>query len=148
MPRTHGSPLSLAGVLNTSHVRLRRPPHHRVPRATRDRREIHLAGISDVAKVNDFFYRGTQPNEEGVEQLKKLGLNIIVGVLHIASTRKPADSLVPADGVATVAVDAASCSDCSRQSAPPLQRRPCGGPSRLTPKANWNACRRRLRRNW
>ena len=40
--------------------------------------KLHVSGISDVGKVNDFLYRGTQPNEEGVEQLKKLGIETIV----------------------------------------------------------------------
>jgi protein tyrosine phosphatase (PTP) superfamily phosphohydrolase (DUF442 family) len=40
--------------------------------------KIHLKGISDAGKVDEFLYRGTQPNEEGVESLKKIGVDTIV----------------------------------------------------------------------
>ena len=40
--------------------------------------KFELPGISDTGKVNEFLYRGTQPNHEGVEQLKKLGITTIV----------------------------------------------------------------------
>jgi len=41
-------------------------------------KKIQLNGLSAVGKVNDFLYRGSQPNEEGIEQLKKIGVNTIV----------------------------------------------------------------------
>jgi hypothetical protein len=31
--------------------------------------KIHVPGVSDVGKVNDFLYRGTQPKTEGVVAL-------------------------------------------------------------------------------
>src|SRR5262249_52951928 len=34
--------------------------------------------VSYVGKINDFLYRGSQPNERGIEQLKKLGITTIV----------------------------------------------------------------------
>jgi tyrosine-protein phosphatase SIW14 len=40
--------------------------------------KFQLPGISDAGKVNEFLYRGTQPSPEGVEQLKKLGIDTIV----------------------------------------------------------------------
>jgi tyrosine-protein phosphatase SIW14 len=40
--------------------------------------KFQLPGISDAGKVNEFLYRGTQPSQEGVEQLKKLGISAIV----------------------------------------------------------------------
>ncbi|HKE08610.1 MAG TPA: tyrosine-protein phosphatase [Candidatus Acidoferrum sp.] len=40
--------------------------------------KIHISGMSDAGKVNDFLYRGTQPNSEGVEALHKLGVDTIV----------------------------------------------------------------------
>jgi hypothetical protein len=57
-----------------------------------------MPGISDAGKVNDFLYRGTQPNEEGIEQLKKLGINIIVDLRGerpgtIEKERKHSESL-------------------------------------------------------
>ena len=60
--------------------------------------KIHIPGISDAGKVNEFLYRGTQPNEEGVEQLKELGIDTIVnlrGERHdtMERERKHAESL-------------------------------------------------------
>ncbi|HJZ66495.1 MAG TPA: tyrosine-protein phosphatase [Candidatus Acidoferrum sp.] len=40
--------------------------------------KIELSGVSYVGKVNDFLYRGSQPNERGIEQLKKIGITTIV----------------------------------------------------------------------
>jgi protein tyrosine/serine phosphatase len=39
---------------------------------------LHVLGISNVGKLNEFLYRGSQPNDEGLRQLKKLGINLIV----------------------------------------------------------------------
>jgi len=39
---------------------------------------IHIPGVSDVGKLNDFLYRGTQPNFQGVDELKKLGVDTLV----------------------------------------------------------------------
>ena len=35
-------------------------------------------GIKDFGKVNDYLYRGAQPKPEGIEELKKLGIDTIV----------------------------------------------------------------------
>ena len=46
---------------------------------------IQIPGISDAGKVNEFLYRGGQPKGDGIEQLKKLGIDIVVdlrGELH------------------------------------------------------------------
>ncbi len=40
--------------------------------------KVHIPGISNTGKLTNFLYRGTQPNLEGVEQLKKLGIDTIV----------------------------------------------------------------------
>jgi hypothetical protein len=40
--------------------------------------EIHIEGVANAGKLNDRLYRGTQPNERGVEELKKLGVTTIV----------------------------------------------------------------------
>jgi len=40
--------------------------------------QFDIPGISDEGKVNEFLYRGTQPKEEGLEQLKRLAIDIIV----------------------------------------------------------------------
>ena len=41
---------------------------------------MQLPGASNVGKLNDFLYRGSQPNEEGFEQLQKLGITTIVDI--------------------------------------------------------------------
>jgi tyrosine-protein phosphatase SIW14 len=60
--------------------------------------KIHISGISDVGKVNEFLYRGAQPNEEGLEQLKRLGIDTIVDLrgeerVLMEKERKHAESL-------------------------------------------------------
>lgn len=70
------------------------PPAGQFPVA----QEISVPGISDFGKVNDFLYRGGQPKGEGVEELKKLGIDTIVdlrGELHgvIENERQRAESL-------------------------------------------------------
>ena len=74
--------------------------------------KIDVPGISDFGKVNDFLYRGAQPRGDGVEELKKLGIDTIVdlrGELHglIENERQQAESLgirfinLPGSGWAT-----------------------------------------------
>ena len=41
-----------------------------------DKLKIH--GIPNPGKINDGFFRGAQPNEQGLEELKKLGITMIV----------------------------------------------------------------------
>jgi predicted protein tyrosine phosphatase len=73
--------------------------------------KIHVPGISDFGKVNDFLYRGAQPKDNGVE-LKKFGIDTIVDLrseLHglISDERQRAESLgiryinLPGSGWAT-----------------------------------------------
>jgi protein-tyrosine phosphatase len=40
--------------------------------------KIHIEGVANAGKLNDHLYRGTQPDERGVEELKKLGVTTIV----------------------------------------------------------------------
>lgn len=74
--------------------------------------KIYVPGISDFGKVNDFLYRGAQPKDDGVEQLKRFGIDTVVDLrseLHglIANERKRAESLgiryinLPGSGWAT-----------------------------------------------
>jgi predicted protein tyrosine phosphatase len=74
--------------------------------------KIYVPGVPDLGKVNDFLYRGAQPKENGVEQLKGLGIDTIVdlrGELHglIEKERQHAESLgmrfinLPGSGWAT-----------------------------------------------
>jgi len=64
----------LIGILNTGCV------YHRVPQSKESlfAKKIEIPGISDVGRVNEFLYRGTQPNDEGIQQLKRLGIDTIV----------------------------------------------------------------------
>jgi predicted protein tyrosine phosphatase len=73
---------------------------------------IPIPGISDFGKVSDFLYRGAQPTDEGIDQLKKLGVDTIVDLrreLHgvIEHERRHAESLglrfvnLPGSGWAT-----------------------------------------------
>jgi tyrosine-protein phosphatase SIW14 len=74
--------------------------------------KISIPGISDFGKVNDFLYRGAQPKDEGIDQLKKLGIDTVVDLraeLHglIESERRHVESLgmrfvnLPGSGWAT-----------------------------------------------
>jgi hypothetical protein len=44
-----------------------------------------VPGVSDFGKVNDFLYRGAQPKDNGVEQLKKFGIDTIVDLCAASS---------------------------------------------------------------
>jgi protein tyrosine phosphatase (PTP) superfamily phosphohydrolase (DUF442 family) len=48
-------------------------PHQHAPAG-----KMEVPGISDFGKVNEYFYRGAQPKKEGIEELKKLGIDTIV----------------------------------------------------------------------
>jgi tyrosine-protein phosphatase SIW14 len=74
--------------------------------------KIDVPGVADFGKVNDFLYRGAQPKDDGVEQLKGMGIDTIVdlrGELHglIEKERQHAESLgmrfinLPGSGWAT-----------------------------------------------
>jgi predicted protein tyrosine phosphatase len=74
--------------------------------------KIYVPGVSDFGKVNDYLYRGAQPKDEGVEQLKDFGIDTIVdlrGEFHglIENERQRAESLgirfvnLPGSGWAT-----------------------------------------------
>ena len=73
--------------------------------------KIDVPGVSDFGKVNDFLYRGAQPKDDGVEQLKNFGIDTIVdlrGEFHglvenerqrvrrlVASAGDPGDAVIP-----------------------------------------------------
>ncbi|MGA8222093.1 MAG: hypothetical protein WB780_10615 [Candidatus Acidiferrales bacterium] len=74
--------------------------------------KIYVLGISDFGKVNDFLYRGAQPKDDGVDQLKKFGIDAIVDLRgelpgEIEDERERAESLgmrfvnLPGSGWAT-----------------------------------------------
>lgn len=39
---------------------------------------LHVKGVENAGKISDFLYRGAQPRGEGYEELKKLGISIVV----------------------------------------------------------------------
>jgi len=59
--------------------------------------KIALAGVPNAGQVNDFLLRGAQPSNQGLAELKKLGVTTVVnlrGWSHAAeSERKQAESL-------------------------------------------------------
>lgn len=60
--------------------------------------KISIPGIKDFGKVNDYLYRGAQPKDESLVQLKKLGVDTVVdlrGVVHkaVKEERKQAQAL-------------------------------------------------------
>jgi len=40
--------------------------------------KLHLAGIHNAGKINEVLYRGAQPKETGLAELKKLGVTTVV----------------------------------------------------------------------
>jgi tyrosine-protein phosphatase SIW14 len=40
--------------------------------------KLHIAGVHNAGKITDVLYRGAQPKEQGLSELKKLGINTIV----------------------------------------------------------------------
>ena len=40
--------------------------------------KLHIAGIHNAGKINDVLFRGAQPQESGLAELKKLGITAIV----------------------------------------------------------------------
>ncbi len=40
--------------------------------------KLHIEGIHNAGKINDVLYRGAQPKEQGLAELKKLGISTIV----------------------------------------------------------------------
>jgi tyrosine-protein phosphatase SIW14 len=40
--------------------------------------KLKIRGVPNPGKINDYLYRGAQPNEQGLEELKKLGITTIV----------------------------------------------------------------------
>jgi len=60
--------------------------------------KLHIAGIHNAGKVTEVLYRGAQPKETGLSELKKLGITTIVdlrgeGLDKIAWERKTTESL-------------------------------------------------------
>lgn len=59
---------------------------------------LQIPGVPDAGKINAFLYRGGQPNKEGLQELKRLGVTTIVDLRGktpdaVASERKQLQSL-------------------------------------------------------
>src|SRR5260370_25364447 len=60
--------------------------------------KLQITGIHNAGKISDYLYRGAQPKEAGLSELKKLGITTIVDLRSedrekIAWERKRAESL-------------------------------------------------------
>ena len=60
--------------------------------------KLKLSGLPNAGKINDALYRGAQPKEQGLSELKKLGITTIVDLRgedadKVAWERKLAESL-------------------------------------------------------
>jgi protein tyrosine phosphatase (PTP) superfamily phosphohydrolase (DUF442 family) len=71
-----------------------------VPAATQPAQgeKLRIAGIHNAGKINEFLYRGAQPREQSLSELKKLGITTIVDLRgedaeKIQWERKRAESL-------------------------------------------------------
>lgn len=96
-PRDKIFALFLASLLVSGCARSPRPYKPAGSPAPPFAEKIELHGVSYVGKVNDFLYRGSQPNEQGVEQLKKIGVTTIVDLRGerqgtVATERKRAEA--------------------------------------------------------
>jgi len=40
--------------------------------------KLHLTGIHNAGKIDDVLYRGAQPEQAGLKELKKLGITTMV----------------------------------------------------------------------
>lgn len=40
--------------------------------------KLKISGVPNPGKINEWLYRGAQPNEQGLEELKKIGITTIV----------------------------------------------------------------------
>jgi tyrosine-protein phosphatase SIW14 len=80
MVRARSLPLGLLIVCVTAQVHAQEKPQPITPSvmssAYGEKLKIH--GIPNPGKINDGLYRGAQPNEQGLEELKKLGITTIV----------------------------------------------------------------------
>src|SRR6516164_5696436 len=41
-------------------------------------RKANIPGVKDAGRVDDFLYRGAQPSEKGLKELRKVGVDAII----------------------------------------------------------------------
>jgi len=61
-------------------------------------RKVNIPGVKDAGKVNGFLYRGAQPSQKGLRELRELGVNTIIDLRgewpgEISKERRYAESL-------------------------------------------------------
>jgi len=71
--------LSLGGAYAARRSSARSPHQYAVAE------KMVVPGIKDFGKVNEYLYRGAQPKPQGIEELKKLGIDTIV---HLRGERR------------------------------------------------------------
>jgi tyrosine-protein phosphatase SIW14 len=63
-------------LLSFAQTKMQTPPPASMRSAYGEK--LHIAGIPNTGKINDFLYRGAQPRAQGLPELKKLGITTIV----------------------------------------------------------------------
>jgi protein tyrosine/serine phosphatase len=53
--------------------------------------KLRLTGLPNAGRVNDFLYRGAQPHNQGMQELKKLGITTIVDLRSEAPERRDSE---------------------------------------------------------
>jgi len=53
--------------------------------------KLRLTGLPNGGRVNEFLYRGAQPHIEGIPELKKLGITMIVDLRGEDSGRRESE---------------------------------------------------------
>jgi len=73
-------PLALLIVCLTAQVQAQEKPQPITPSVMSSAygEKLKIRGVPNPGKINDGLYRGAQPNEQGLEELKKLGITTIV----------------------------------------------------------------------
>ena len=79
------APLFLALLLSSflpAHLCAQTPEQSAAPSATHSVRgeKLRIAGVPNSGKINDHLYRGAQPRDPGLLELKKLGVTTIVNL--------------------------------------------------------------------
>jgi len=82
-PKTMRAPLFLALVFSfflPAHLRAQTPEPSAAPSATHPvfGQKLRIAGVPNSGKINDHLFRGAQPRDPGLLELKKLGITTIV----------------------------------------------------------------------
>ena len=80
MGRVSSFPLALLIFCVTAQVHAQNTPQPITPSVMSSAygEKLKIRGVPNPGKINDGLYRGAQPNEQGLEELKKLGITTVV----------------------------------------------------------------------